>query len=127
MADIQGLSIQELKGLAKKIEREIEKRADLATARVLKEVQKLAKAAGLELSDLLGTPARKKRQAAAPVALDDVAPVKRKPRAKYSNPADPAQKWTGRGRKPRWVEAHLASGGALEVLEIKRQRTTAKA
>lgn len=24
--------------------------------------------------------------------------------------------WTGRGRKPKWVEDHLASGGTLESL-----------
>lgn len=26
--------------------------------------------------------------------------------------------WTGRGRKPKWVEEHLASGGTLESLAV---------
>lgn len=28
--------------------------------------------------------------------------------------------WSGRGRKPRWVEDHLAAGGKLEQLLIKK-------
>lgn len=27
--------------------------------------------------------------------------------------------WSGRGRKPKWVEAHLAKGGKLEEILIK--------
>jgi DNA-binding protein H-NS len=26
--------------------------------------------------------------------------------------------WTGRGRKPKWVEKHLSSGGSLESLAV---------
>lgn len=36
---------------------------------------------------------------------------------KYRNPDDPAQGWSGRGRKPGWVVAWLANGGALSALE----------
>ncbi|MBF0140586.1 MAG: H-NS histone family protein [Magnetococcales bacterium] len=39
--------------------------------------------------------------------------------AKYQNPADPKQTWSGRGRKPGWVLSHLGAGGQLEALEIK--------
>lgn len=27
--------------------------------------------------------------------------------------------WTGRGRKPKWVEDYLASGGSLETIQVK--------
>lgn len=30
-----------------------------------------------------------------------------------------ANVWSGRGRKPKWVEAHLAKGGKLEDILIK--------
>ncbi|MBF0154519.1 MAG: H-NS histone family protein [Magnetococcales bacterium] len=39
--------------------------------------------------------------------------------AKYRNPIEPKQTWSGRGRKPGWVVAHLAAGGQLEELEIR--------
>lgn len=37
---------------------------------------------------------------------------------KYRNPADPSQTWTGRGKRPRWVQAHLDAGKAIQSLEI---------
>lgn len=37
---------------------------------------------------------------------------------KYRDPKNPATTWSGRGRKPKWVEAHLAAGGSMESLEI---------
>ena len=37
---------------------------------------------------------------------------------KYVNPADPAQTWTGRGRKPNWVNEALAKGKSLEELAL---------
>ena len=37
---------------------------------------------------------------------------------KYAHPKNPEQTWTGRGRKPKWVEAHLSSGGELDDLAI---------
>lgn len=37
---------------------------------------------------------------------------------KYANPADPAMTWSGRGRRPDWVNAAIAAGTALEVMAI---------
>ncbi len=39
-------------------------------------------------------------------------------KAKFWNPSDHAQRWAGRGQKPKWVEAHLAKGGKPEELLI---------
>jgi len=36
--------------------------------------------------------------------------VRRKVAPKYRNPIDPSQTWTGRGKRPRWYSAALASG-----------------
>lgn len=38
--------------------------------------------------------------------------------AKYANPTDPTQTWTGRGRKPTWVLDALQAGKSVEDLEI---------
>jgi DNA-binding protein H-NS len=39
--------------------------------------------------------------------------------AKYANPDDPSETWTGRGRKPRWLAAKLKDGGKIEKFLIK--------
>jgi len=36
--------------------------------------------------------------------------TRRPARAKYRNPADHAQTWSGRGKRPRWFNAALTSG-----------------
>lgn len=38
---------------------------------------------------------------------------------KFQCPNDPTLTWTGRGRKPLWVDTHLQQGGTLEALMIK--------
>jgi DNA-binding protein H-NS len=37
---------------------------------------------------------------------------------KYRNPDNPAQTWTGNGRKPAWLVEALASGKTLEDFAI---------
>ncbi len=38
--------------------------------------------------------------------------------AKYRNPADPTQTWTGRGRQPGWIKEGLAAGKSLDYFAI---------
>lgn len=38
--------------------------------------------------------------------------------AKYRNPANPEQTWSGRGRKPQWIHEALTSGADISDLEI---------
>lgn len=53
------------------------------------------------------------------VIESDEKPSKRTgPSVQYRHPEEPSLEWTGRGRKPRWVEFFLASGRTLEDLKI---------
>jgi DNA-binding protein H-NS len=38
---------------------------------------------------------------------------------KYRNPGSPSETWSGRGRKPKWVEEQLAAGKSLDALLIR--------
>lgn len=38
---------------------------------------------------------------------------------KYRNPKNPADTWTGRGRRPRWLEAELKKGKSVKSFLIK--------
>lgn len=39
-----------------------------------------------------------------------------KPGTQYQDPADPNQKWTGRGPHPKWIKTYLAAGKELREL-----------
>src|SRR5215468_7584399 len=64
--------------------------------KVREKLAALAKAEGFTIQELFGGRG---------------APRTRRPaKAKYRNPADPAQIWSGRGKRPRWFSAALAAG-----------------
>lgn len=44
---------------------------------------------------------------------------KQKRPAKYQNPSDASQTWSGQGRKPQWLAAALEKGKKLEDFLIK--------
>jgi DNA-binding protein H-NS len=39
---------------------------------------------------------------------------------KYRNPDRPSETWAGRGRKPRWLVAHLRSGKRIDDFRIEK-------
>src|SRR5581483_9613087 len=41
---------------------------------------------------------------------------------KYQNPKNPAEKWSGRGKQPHWVQAQLKAGKKLERFLIPDKR-----
>jgi len=99
--DVGAMPLDELKSLAKTIERELQRRSNKNKAEFLARVKELAKTMGCSIED----------------ALREV-PKERTVKIKYRNPKDMTQTWTGRGRKPQWVEAWLANGGSMDELLI---------
>ncbi len=43
---------------------------------------------------------------------------KQKAAAKYRNPNNPSETWSGRGRKPQWIHDALSAGMDISDLEI---------
>lgn len=39
---------------------------------------------------------------------------------KYANPANPQETYTGKGRKPAWLQNHITNGGKIEDLLINK-------
>ena len=101
------LSDKELKALKLRIENELKTSKTRAIAAATQElqvaVQKIAKKHGLAVSEVLG---RKRKQRTSPVP------------AKYRNPHDPGQTWSGRGRRPAWFLDATENGASAESLEI---------
>ena len=102
MIDLELLSLKELKQLQKDVNAAITNFKDRERQKAIAEVEAFARERGLSQADLKALLSRSKKGLP----------------AKYANPEDPTQTWSGRGRRPRWVEAALASGKSLDDLKI---------
>lgn len=96
--DISNLSVAELEALRGSIENVIVNRRQSELVNLRNAIEEMVADSGFTLDEVMQATASKKRT---------VAP-------KYQNPADPSQTWSGRGRKPGWVEELLASDGNLD-------------
>lgn len=102
--DLHTLSLKELKDLQSSVVKAIAGFEDRKKSEARAELEARARELGFSLSDLAAANgASRKRTSAAP---------------KYANPANPAETWTGRGRKPRWFSEALARGRNPEDLAI---------
>lgn len=101
--DLQALSFVELKDLLAQVQVEIGQREKAEKAEAKSKILELAKAHGLSLDDLFKQAESK---------------VKKPVEAKYRHPSDASLTWSGRGRKPLWVQELLDQGKTLEELVI---------
>ena len=101
--DLSRLSVAELNALQGDITRELARRRKSEADSLVNEFRKRAAELGLSVEDLVTGKSGQKRGKVA---------------AKYRHPDDANLTWTGRGKKPRWVDAWLKSGNAIEQLAI---------
>jgi DNA-binding protein H-NS len=101
--NLNEMSLKELKDLQNQVTKAIATFEDRRKKETLAELEEIARAKGFSLSELTGAPATRKRSASS---------------AKYANPANSADTWTGRGRKPRWFSEAMAAGKKPEDLAI---------
>ena len=110
-ADIEGMTETELRDLLRSAERLLGERVAQRAKATLKEARRMAAEVGFEATFT------KVGKAAGGTTSKAFAP--RGPAArKYRNPENPNETWAGRGRPPKWVQAALESGQALEDLAI---------
>lgn len=113
--DLTGMTRKQLEKLKADVEKSLEKAAarDLRAAK--KAAEKAAAEFGFSLGDLAGgvvAPQKPKR------AYKKRKPTKGAGIAKYHNPKDSTQTWTGKGRQPNWFKAAMAAGIDPAKLEI---------
>lgn len=102
--DLSRLSVAELNALQADITREIARRRKSEADSLVNEFRKRAAELGLSVEDLVsGKSAAKQRGKVA---------------VKYRHPDDASLTWTGRGKRPRWVDAWLQSGKQMEQLAV---------
>jgi DNA-binding protein H-NS len=101
--NLNALSLKELKDLQTQVAKAIATFEDRKKKEALSELEEKARAMGFSLAELTGATVVRKRAPAT---------------AKYANPANKSETWSGRGRKPRWFEAALNAGKSPEDLAI---------
>ena len=102
--DLSKLSLDELESLAKDIETEVTTRRQAERDRVLGQMRELAASLGLTLEDVVRLERGKGGVGGA--------------QPKYRSPKDPNLTWSGRGKRPAWVNEALAAGKSLDDLAI---------
>ncbi|NDV50090.1 H-NS histone family protein [Yangia sp. PrR003] len=100
--NLQEMDKAELTELSKKVTKALEDYDARKKVEARAAAEALAKEHGYTLTELLEAGGTKGSKGA----------------PKYADPANQANTWTGRGRKPKWVEAHLEAGHDLEELAI---------
>lgn len=101
--DLNALDLTELKQLQRDVAKAIDNFESRKKAEAVAALEAQAKELGFSLADLAVAAKGKKRGTGAP---------------KYRHPENSDLTWTGRGRKPKWVEAHIAAGKDVADLEI---------
>ena len=101
--DLHALSLKELKALQSQVAKAIAEFDDRKKVEARAELEARARELGFSFAELAGVAQGRKRSASV---------------AKYRNPADPSDTWTGRGRKPRWFADALKAGKSAESMAI---------
>jgi DNA-binding protein H-NS len=101
--DLSNLSVVELRTLQDQVNKQLKLAAQQDVAKAREEIQAIAQRAGISLQELVKGAARKKSGNVA---------------VQYRNPANADQRWTGRGRQPKWVKEWLDAGSSLDALRV---------
>ena len=104
--DLQKLSYRELVELNDRIGKAIEAKKLSEKSDIKKQVKALIESAGFDVGDIVGNQSSKSLKG-------------RKVAAKYRNPKNPQDTWTGRGRQPKWLVAELGRGRSLNSFLTK--------
>lgn len=108
--NLEGLELADLQQVQKKVEKLISDYQDRKLREARSAAESVLKEHGFKLSDLLGD--------SATAGSRNTAASKAPSPAKYANPKNPEQTWSGRGRRPAWVREALDAGSNLSDFEI---------
>lgn len=105
MHDLSKYSLAQLRALEVQVIDELKTQHFLSISKAREQILHIARSAGLSEKQLRAVKVAK-------------APKQGGVQAKYRNPEDPNQQWSGRGRQPSWVKAWVASGKSLEDAKV---------
>lgn len=95
MIDLDNMSLDALKDLQREVNKAVATFENRKRKEALAALEEKARQFGFTMAELTGTKIPRQRSASV---------------AKYANPANPSDTWTGRGRKPKWFMEAIESG-----------------
>ena len=101
--DPEKMSLKELREFELKLKKAKASVHERSRSTLKEKLATIAAEAGYKIGDLFGGRGGKGRKVA----------------AKYANPDNASETWTGRGRKPRWLAAKLKAGEKQDKFLIK--------
>lgn len=107
MFDLASMSLEQLHQLEAAVQREKQQRRSQEEDNLYREIREKISVLGISTDDLLKRLGGGKGGQAKP----------RLP-AQFRDPNNPANTWSGRGRKPLWVDAWLKQGRSIDELRI---------
>ncbi|MEQ3636124.1 H-NS histone family protein [Alcanivorax sp.] len=115
--NLDELSVEELEKLIKQAESALDKKrkADLKNAQAV--LEKMAKTLGVDPQDLLKSSADKNKATRKKAAKKKTG-VRRPAKVKFRDPNNSGNTWTGRGKRPLWLQDALSKGAKLEDFAV---------
>ena len=104
--DLDQMSYSDLQKLSRDVAKAMSTFEDRRRRDALAEMQEVARKHGVDMNEVIGASPKSGKGKGSKGA------------ARFRNPADPEQTWTGRGRKPNWVKSALDSGKKMDDLAI---------
>ena len=105
MQDLSTYSLSKLRALEVQVIDELKTRHFLSVSKAREQILHIAQGAGISVKELMAGKSAP-RAKSAPAG------------AKFRNPNDPSQEWSGRGRQPNWIKAWTASGKSIDDAKI---------
>ena len=107
---LTGMNLTQLLELNGQVNAALEAKREEEKPQVLEKIRMLTEQAGLSADEVASHLTGK--------APKRSGPAKVKP--KYRDPTNPANLWSGRGKRPKWLTTHLDAGGTLQECLIER-------
>ena len=105
--DLSSYNLSELKGLHHEIDNMIRERRQQDMRAAREKILAMAQELGISVDELIASSEKKLKKAS-----------DQKTQARYQNPNNIDQTWSGRGRQPKWIVEGLANGKTLESYRI---------
>lgn len=104
--DLKDMSRKDLERLRADVDKALANYDKVRRQEALRAAEQIAKEKGFTLDELLGDKPKGRRTVSAP---------------KYAHPENPELTWTGRGRRPAWLQERLDQGESMEAFLIEKR------